>query len=90
MAVPLGAAKMRLPDLADPAYRGDVRPLERDMHFRYTGWLPCQMIIPASALRAGANRLSLVANAQGGAIAVRAVELQLKHNWKNFEYNLSP
>jgi len=86
----LGAVTMHLPDLADPAYRGDVRPLERDMRFRYTGWLRCQAIIPGSALRVGLNSLILVVNKQGGAIAVRSVEIQLKHNWQNLDYTVSP
>jgi len=87
---PLGPVTMHLPDLADPAYRGDVRPLERDMRFRYTGWLRCQTIVPGSALRTGLNSVILRINRQGGSIAVRAVEIQLKHNWQNFDYTVSP
>jgi hypothetical protein len=86
----LGAAKMRLPDLADPGYRGESLPFERDMRFRYTGWLPCQVVVPGSALHSGLNRLRLVLNSQGGSVAVRAVELQLKHNWQGLESNLKP
>ncbi len=87
---PLGPVTMHLPDLADPAYRGEVRPLERDMRFRYTGWLRCQVVVPGSALKAGLNSLILVVNKQGGSIAVRSVELQLKHNWQNFDYTITP
>jgi hypothetical protein len=86
----LGAAKMRLPDLADPGYRGEVLPFERDMRFRYAGWLPCQAVIPGSALHSGLNRLRLVVDKEGGSVAVRAVELQLKHNWQGLEHNLKP
>lgn len=85
----LGTAKMRLPDLADPAYRGDVRPLVRDMRFRYTGWLPCQAIIPGSQLHSGVNKLTLTANHEGTSVAVRAVELQLKHNTETLDYSFS-
>ncbi len=87
---PLGPAHLFLPDLADPAYRGEARPMEADMRFRYAGWLRCQKVIPGSALRAGLNRLVLGVNRNAGSVAVRNVEVQLKHNWQNLDYTLTP
>ncbi len=87
---PLGAVNVHWPDLADPGYLGLVRPLEADMRFRYTGWLRCQKVIPGSALRAGANALVLQLHPDSGPLAVRAVELNLKYNWKSLDYTLSP
>lgn len=87
---PLGAAAVHWPDLADPGYLGLSRPLEKDMRFRYTGWLRCQKVIPGSALRAGSNILVLQLHPDSGPLAIRAVELQLKYNWKNLDYQLSP
>lgn len=87
---PLGPVAVLQPDLADPSYLGLVRPLESNMRFRYTGWLRCQKIIPGSALRAGGNRITVQLHPESGPVAVRAVELQLKHNWKNLDYTLVP
>lgn len=87
---PLGAVNLLLPDLADPGYRGDVRPMEREMRFRYTGWMRCQKLIPASALSSGVNQLQLRLNRASGPVAVRAVEIQLKHHWKDFDYTVTP
>ncbi len=87
---PLGPVGVHWPDLADPGYLGLVRPLEKDMRFRYTGWLRCQKVIPGSALRAGANALVLQLHPDSGPLAVRAVELSLKYPWKSLDYTLSP
>jgi hypothetical protein len=86
----LGAAVPQLPDLADPGYRGEVRPLESDMRFHYTGWLRCQVRVPASALRTGVNELRLTLGRHTGPVAVRAVELQLKHNSRDLDYTIVP
>ena len=86
---PLGAVYLQLPDLADPGYRGDVRPLEREMRFQYTGWMRCQKLIPASALSSGLNQLQLRLNKASGPVAVRAVEIQLKHHWQDFDYTVT-
>ncbi len=87
--LPLGPARTLLPDLASPAYHGDVRPMEQDMHFRYTGWLRCQAVIRGSALIAGENHLVITVNNQGGSIAVRAVELHLKYNYHGLDYTVA-
>ncbi len=86
----LGAASPQLPDLADPGYRGDVRPREIDMRFQYTGWLRCQKVVPAAMLRQGVNELRMSVGRHTGAVAVRAVEIQLKHNSQNLDYTLTP
>ena len=86
----LGPASVHQPDLADPAYLGLVRPLERDMRFRYAGWLRGQKAIPGSALRAGLNKVVLRLNRDSGPVAVRTVELQLKYNSPALDYNLVP
>lgn len=88
--VPLGPVTPLLPDLADPAYRGDARPAERDMRFHYTGWLRCQRVVPASALRRGLNRLTFRLNRNSGPVAIRVLELQLKYPWQDFDYTLTP
>ena len=87
---PIGPASVHQPDLADPAYIGLVRPLDRDMRFRYAGWLRAQRAIPGSALRAGLNKVVLRLNRDSGSVAVRAVELQLKYNSPALDYTLSP
>ena len=40
----LGPVSVTLPDLADPAYRGQTASLLRGMRFQYTGWLRAQKI----------------------------------------------
>lgn len=87
---PLGAATVSWPDLADPGYLGLVRPLETGMRFRYAGWLRAQKIIPGAVLKQGTNRLVLTVPAEAGAVAVRNLALQLKHNWKNLDYTINP
>ncbi len=74
----LGAATPILPDLADPAYRSSIRPLDPDVRVRYAGWLKCQKAIPTSALRAGENRLVIQLDGRSAAVAIRAVEMQLR------------
>jgi hypothetical protein len=75
----VGSATLILPDLADPAFRGAIRPGSADAEFRYTGWIPCQKIIPGSALRAGENSLTLHSGDLAGSVAVRRFEVQLKY-----------
>jgi hypothetical protein len=75
---PLGVASVHSPDLADPGYQSVARPLDRGVRFRYAGWLQAQAVIPGSALRVGPNKIVLRLPGESGAVAVRAVELQLK------------
>jgi hypothetical protein len=86
---PLGAATIHMPDLADPAYLGIVRPLDKNMHFRYAGWLRAQKVIPASALQAGLNTVVIQLNKESGPIAVRGVELELKYNAPGLDFTIS-
>src|SRR5438552_2764217 len=72
----IGPASLTLPDLGDPAYRGEVQPLSTQMHFNYTGWLRAQKIVPAASLKAGTNDLVVVNGADTGASAVRATQIQ--------------
>ncbi len=74
----LGAAALAAPDLADPAWQSEQRPMQSDLNFHYSGWLKCQKIVPASALQSGANALKIEASA-ADPIAIRSVELQLKY-----------
>ncbi|MEA3210435.1 MAG: hypothetical protein QOE70_3492 [Chthoniobacter sp.] len=86
---PLGPAALHTPDLADPAYQGVLRPLDRGVRFRYAGWLPVQKAIPGSLLRAGLNKILLKLPADSGPVAVRSLELQLKSQWQNLDSQLS-
>jgi hypothetical protein len=74
-----GPVTLVLPDLADPGFRGAIRPGNADAEFRYSGWIPCQKIIPGSALRAGENSLTLHSGDLAGSVAVRGFEVQLKY-----------
>ena len=87
---PLGRAALVLPDLADPAFVGSVRALEPDMRFRYTGWIRCQQVVPGSALLQGLNNLVFELNRHSGPIAVRAVQIELKHPSRTLDYELIP
>lgn len=86
----LGRASIRLPDLADPGYQGSVRALEPDMRFRYAGWMQCQQLVPGSLLLSGANKLTVTLGKESPPIAIRAVEIELKTNWKHLNYELIP
>ena len=87
---PLGEITVQLPDLADPGYVGSVRPLVDGMHFRYAGWLRAQKTIAGTTLKAGVNRVVVQLNPNSGPGAVRSLELQLKYNWNNLDYTLTP
>jgi hypothetical protein len=87
---PPTASQVHWPDLADPGYRGEARGDEARMRFQYTGWLPAQIAIPAAALRPGLNKLTIALSDSSGPVAIRNVELQLKQNWKHFDYILTP
>lgn len=85
-----GYANIHWPDLADPGYRGESRPLEPALRFQYTGWVRAQFVVPGNVLHSGINAVNISLSADSGAIAIRNVELQLKHNWKHFDYILTP
>jgi hypothetical protein len=86
----IGPVTLTLPELADPAYRGEMEALVSQMHFRYTGWLRAQKIVAAANLKPGENELT-IANATGTSTsAVRATQIQLKYLWDKSDYVLRP
>jgi hypothetical protein len=86
----IGAATLMLPELSDPAYRGEMEALVTQMHFSYTGWLRAQKIVPVADLKAGDNQL-IIANGAGTAeSAIRATQIQLKYLWEKSDYTLRP
>lgn len=84
------AASIHWPDLADPGYRGESRALEPGMRFQYTGWLRAQVAVPGFQVPSGMNKFSVTLSDESGSIAIRNVELQIKQNWKHFDYILTP
>jgi hypothetical protein len=84
----LGAVSVTLPDLADPAYRGQAASLVRGMTFQYTGWLRAQKVIPAANLKAGTNDILIIGGAGTNASAIRATQIQLKYLWDKTDYQL--
>jgi hypothetical protein len=84
----LGPVSVTLPDLADPAYRGQTASLLRGMRFQYTGWLRAQKLVPASNLKAGTNDILIISGAGTPASAIRATQIQLKYLWDKTDYQL--
>ena len=84
----LGAVSIILPDLADPAYRGQTASLLRGMRFQYTGWIRAQKLVPATNLKAGPNDLLIISGPGTAASAIRATQIQLKYLWDKSDYQL--
>ena len=84
----LGPVSITLPDLADPAYRGQTASLLRGMRFQYTGWLRAQKLVLASSLKSGTNDVLIVSGAGTAASAIRATQIQLKYLWDKSDYQL--
>jgi hypothetical protein len=84
----LGTVSVSLPDLADPAYRGQTASLIRGMRFQYTGWLRAQKLVPAANLKAGTNDILITAGEGTGSSAIRATQIQLKYLWDKSDYEL--
>jgi hypothetical protein len=84
----IGPASLMLPDLADPAYRGEVEALSKEMHFHYTGWLRGQKIVPAAMFKVGSNDLVVATGVGNGSSAIRATQIQLKYIWDKSDYLL--
>jgi len=84
----IGPVSLTLPDLADPGYRGQVEPLDPQMHFYYTGWLRAQKIVPVTSLKVGANDLLVFNGTGSGSSAIRATQIQLKYIWDKSDYLL--
>jgi hypothetical protein len=84
----LGAVTLTLPDLADPAYRGESASLLKQMRFQYTGWLRAQKLLPVSSLKVGTNDLIISSGPGTPASAIRATQIQLKYLWDKSDYQL--
>ena len=84
----LGSVSLMLPDLADPAFRGETARLIGSMRFHYTGWIRAQKLIPASNLRTGTNDLIVIGGPGTPASAIRATQIQLKYLWDKSDYLL--
>ena len=84
----VGPVTLTLPELADPAYRGESESLLKQMHFQYTGWLRAQKIVPISALRAGTNDIVVLSGTATSTSAIRATQIQLKYLWDKSDYLL--
>ncbi len=86
----IGPANLSLPDLADPAYRGEMKSLVRQMNFRYTGWMRAQKLVPVALLKIGTNDVVVLNGGGTSASAIRATQLQLKYLWDKSDYLLRP
>ena len=84
----VGAATLTLPELADPAYRGEMKPLLKEMHFQYTGWLRGQKLIPVSNLKVGTNDVMVLSGPGTPSSAIRGTQVQLKYLWEKSDYLL--
>ena len=84
----VGAATLTLPELADPAYRGEMKPLLKEMHFQYTGWLRAQKLIPVSNLKVGTNDVMVLSSLGTPSSAIRGTQVQLKYLWEKSDYLL--
>lgn len=84
----VGAVALILPELADPAYRGEVESLLKEMHFQYTGWLRAQKLIPVSNLKVGTNDVIILNGAATSTSAIRGTQIQLKYLWEKSDYLL--
>ncbi len=87
---PAGKLALALPDLADPAWRGETRPLRARMTLRYSGWVQAEIVLPSELLHGGLNSLIFYPAADDAPVAIRGVELQLKYNAPSFDYDLAP
>jgi hypothetical protein len=84
----LGPVSITLPDLADPAYRGQTASLLRGMRFQYTGWIRAQKLVPVTSLKVGPNDLLITSGAGTATSAIRATQIQLKYLWDKSDYEL--
>jgi len=84
----VGTATLTLPELADPAYRGQMESLLKEMKFQYTGWLRAQMLVPVSNLKVGSNSVIILGGAGTSTSAIRGTQIQLKYLWEKSDYLL--
>ena len=85
-----GAVSLALPELADPAYRGEMHAFVNDMQFQYTGWVRAQKIVPLASLQVGANNIVVVNGPNAAASVIRSTQIQLKYLWDKSDYILKP
>jgi len=86
----VGVVSLALPELADPAYRGEMHTFMNEMQFQYTGWVRAQKIVPLASLQVGANDIVIVNGPNGGASVIRSTQIQLKYLWDKSDYILKP
>jgi hypothetical protein len=86
----IGPATLMLPELADPGYRGEMRALMHAMDFEYTGWVRAQKVVPASALQAGTNTITVINGVDAASSAIRSTQIELKYLWDKSDYILKP
>ena len=86
----LGPSNFYVPDLADPAFQGEIREADSQVNFRYTGWLRAQKVIPAALLAAGLNNLTVKLSNTTDSVAIRSVSVQLKYDWDKLDTVLVP
>ncbi|MEY2555494.1 MAG: hypothetical protein QOF93_638 [Verrucomicrobiota bacterium] len=84
----VGPATLTLPELADPAYRGKIESLLKEMHFQYTGWLRAQKLIPVGNLKVGMNDMIITSGSATSTSAIRGTQVQLKYLWEKSDYLL--
>jgi hypothetical protein len=84
----VGPATLTLPELADPAYRGEMESMMKEMHFQYTGWIRAQKLVPVSELKVGANDVIILSGAGTSTSAIRGTQVQLKYLWEKSDYLL--
>jgi hypothetical protein len=85
-----GAVSLALPELADPAYRGEMHTFVNEMQFQYTGWVRAQKIVPLTSLQVGANNIVIVNGPNAAASVIRSTQIQLKYLWDKSDYILKP
>ncbi len=86
----VGVVSLALPELADPAYRGEMHTFMNEMQFQYTGWVRAQKIVPLASLQVGVNNIVIVNGPNGGASVIRSTQVQLKYLWDKSDYILKP
>jgi hypothetical protein len=84
----IGPVTFTLPELADPAYRGEMESMVKEMQFQYTGWLRAQKLVPIASLKTGTNDLIVVAGQATTSSAIRGTQIQLKYLWDKSDYLL--
>src|SRR5205823_9523786 len=84
----VGTATLTLPELADPAYRGQMESLLKEMKFQYTGWLRAQKLVPVSSLKVGTNSVMILGGTGTSTSAIRGTQIQLKYLWEKLDYLL--